>query len=64
LVAATASAAGGCRSTPEEVALARRDRLGTPPITHAVLVRLKDPARTAESMDIPAACRSTWDEAT
>jgi hypothetical protein len=46
--AAIAGAVAGCRSTPEEVALARRDRLGSPPITHAVLIRLKDPARTAE----------------
>lgn len=48
IVALGALAAGGCHATPEQAALARKDRLGTPAITHVVLVQLKDPSRTAE----------------
>lgn len=38
----------GCASTPEAQSLARKADLDTPPITHVVLVQLKDPTRTAE----------------
>jgi hypothetical protein len=38
----------GCASTPEAEALARTDDLGTAPITHVVLVQLKDPTRIGE----------------
>lgn len=37
-----------CASTPEAASLARKDDLGTAPITHVVLVQLKDPTRIAE----------------
>ena len=37
-----------CASTPEAASLARKDDLGTAPITHVVLVQLKDPTRVAE----------------
>lgn len=37
-----------CASTPEAESLARKDDLGTAPITHVVLVQLKDPTRIAE----------------
>jgi hypothetical protein len=47
-LAALGTAATGCHATPEQAALARKDRLGTPAITHVVLVQLKDPSRTAE----------------
>jgi len=38
----------GCASTPEAQSLARKADLDTAPITHVVLVQLKDPTRTAE----------------
>jgi len=38
----------GCASTPEAKSLARKADLDTAPITHVVLVQLKDPTRTAE----------------
>jgi hypothetical protein len=38
----------GCASTPEAESLARKDDLGTAPITHVVLVQLKDPTRIGE----------------
>lgn len=38
----------GCASTPEAQSLARKADLDTPPITHVVLVQLKDPTRAAE----------------
>jgi hypothetical protein len=41
-------AAVACQSTPEEQSLARREVLGSPAITHLVLVQLKDPSRLAE----------------
>lgn len=37
-----------CQATPEEQSLARREVLGSPAITHLVLVQLKDPSRLAE----------------
>lgn len=40
--------ATGCASTPEAESLARKDDLGTAPITHVVLVQLKDPTRIGE----------------
>ncbi len=40
--------AAGCASTPEAESLARKDDLGTAPITHVVLVQLKDPTRIEE----------------
>lgn len=44
----TALLAAGCATTPEEVSLKRRDAIATAPITHVVLIDLKDPTRTAE----------------
>jgi len=41
-------AAAACQSTPEAQSLARREDLGSPAITHLVLVQLKDPSRLAE----------------
>jgi hypothetical protein len=41
-------AAVACQSTPEAQSLARREDLGSPAITHLVLVQLKDPSRLAE----------------
>ena len=38
----------GCASTPEAQSLARKADLDTAPITHVVLVQLKDPTRAAE----------------
>lgn len=46
--AALGIAITGCASTPEAQSLARKADLDTPPITHVVLVQLKDPTRTAE----------------
>lgn len=46
--ALAAAALGACRSTPEAASLARKADLGSAPITHIVLVQLKDPTRTAE----------------
>lgn len=40
--------AAGCATTPEEASLKRRDAITTAPITHVVLIDLKDPTRTAE----------------
>ncbi len=40
--------AAGCATTPEEASLKRRDAIATAPITHVVLIDLKDPTRTAE----------------
>lgn len=41
-------AASACQTTPEAQSLARREDLGSPAITHLVLVQLKDPSRLAE----------------
>lgn len=41
-------AASACQTTPAEQSLARREDLGSPAITHLVLVQLKDPSRLAE----------------
>jgi len=38
----------GCAATPEEVSLSRKAKLDTAPITHVVLIQLKDPTRAAE----------------
>ena len=40
--------AAGCATTPEEASLKRRDAITTAPITHVVLIDLKDPTRAAE----------------
>lgn len=40
-----------CASTPEAASLARRDDLATAPITHVVLVQLKDPTRIVELIE-------------
>jgi hypothetical protein len=47
-VAATAAFLAGCAATPEEVSLSRKAKLDTAPITHVVLIQLKDPTRAAE----------------
>ena len=41
-------AVAACQTTPEAQSLARREDLGSPAITHLVLVQLKDPSRLAE----------------
>jgi len=38
----------GCAATPEQVSLSRKAKLDTAPITHVVLIQLKDPTRAAE----------------
>ncbi|MFO0962759.1 MAG: Dabb family protein [Phycisphaerales bacterium] len=38
----------GCESTPKQISAARRETFGTVPITHIVLVTVKDPTRIAE----------------
>lgn len=45
---AAAALIAGCAATPEEVSLSRKERLDTAPITHVVLIQLKDPTRAAE----------------
>jgi hypothetical protein len=37
-----------CAATPEQASLSRKARLDTAPITHVVLVQLKDPTRAEE----------------
>ena len=45
---ACAALAAGCAATPEEASLSRKAKLDTAPITHVVLVQLKDPTRAEE----------------
>ena len=45
---AAAALIAGCAATPEEASLSRKERLDTAPITHVVLIQLKDPTRAAE----------------
>jgi hypothetical protein len=46
--AAIATLLAACATTPEEASLKRKDAITTAPITHVVLIDLKDPTRTAE----------------
>ncbi|MFM9180437.1 MAG: Dabb family protein [Phycisphaerales bacterium] len=46
--AAAAALLAGCAATPEQVSLSRKAKLDTAPITHVVLIQLKDPTRAAE----------------
>lgn len=48
LALVVAGAPVGCRTTPEAESLARKEDLGSAPLTHIVLIQLKDPTRTAE----------------
>ena len=45
---AMAALLAGCAATPEQVSLSRKAKLDTAPITHVVLIQLKDPTRAAE----------------
>jgi hypothetical protein len=45
---AAAAILAGCAATPEEASLSRKAKLDTAPITHVVLIQLKDPTRAAE----------------
>jgi hypothetical protein len=48
LVGAASTLLAACTAAPEAIALERKADLGTAPITHLVLIQLKDPSRVQE----------------
>ncbi len=48
LLLTVAIAGAACETTPEAASAARIEAMGTAPITHVILIRLKDPTRIAE----------------